>query len=193
MIIRKVYEFENAHVVRGCSTQKCRSSIHGHSYKVELLFSSNYLDNAHMVYDFGLMKLHMKELIDAFDHSITLWDKDDKEYISDMKKHSTRWVQIPCSPSAEQFSRLFFVLIEKLLSQVVMINGERDVKLHSVIAHETDTGYAQCFKEDAHSELMGKIDFNEIIFSDEIKSGWSDKHLYEKLLAGEKFINPDTV
>lgn len=193
MIIRKVYEFENAHVVRGCSTQKCRSSIHGHSYRVELLFSSNYLDNAHMVYDFGLMKLHMKELIDAFDHSITLWDRDDKEYISDMKKHSTRWVQIPYSPSAEQFSRIFFVLIEKLLSQVVMINGERDVKLHSVIAHETDTGYAQCFKEDAHSELMGTIDLNDIIFSDEIKSGWNDKHLYEKLLAGEKFINPDTV
>ena len=193
MIIRKIYEFENAHVVRGCSTQKCRSSIHGHSYKVELLFSSNYLDNAHMVYDFGLMKLHMKELIDAFDHSITLWDKDDKEYIIDMKKHSTRWVQIPYSPSAEQFSRLFFVLIEKLLSQVVMINGERDVKLHSVIAHETDTGYAQCFKEDAHSELMGKIELNDIIFSDEIKSSWSDERLYEKLLAGEKFINPDTV
>jgi 6-pyruvoyltetrahydropterin/6-carboxytetrahydropterin synthase len=193
VIIRKMYEFENAHVVRNCSTQKCRSSIHGHSYKVELLFSSNYLDNAHMVYDFGLMKLNMKELIDAFDHSITLWDKDDKEYIEDMKRHSTRWVQVPLSPSAEQFSRLFFVMIDRLLKQIVMINGERDVKLHSVIAHETDTGYAQCFREDAYSKLMGEINLEDIIFSDEIKDSWNDPLLYEKLLASESFINPDTV
>ncbi len=27
-----------------------------------------------------------------------------------------------------------------------MVNGERDVTLNSVIVHETDTGYAQCFR-----------------------------------------------
>ena len=35
MIIRKLFKFENAHIVRGCSTQRCRASLHGHSYKVE--------------------------------------------------------------------------------------------------------------------------------------------------------------
>ncbi len=77
MIIRKLFKFENAHVVRGCSTQRCRASIHGHSYKVEVLFESKYLDNGQMVYDFGLMKRGMKELIDSFDHGVAIWDGDD--------------------------------------------------------------------------------------------------------------------
>ena len=54
MIIRKLFEFENAHIVRFCSSKRCKSSIHGHSYKVEVLLESKYLDNAGMVYDFGL-------------------------------------------------------------------------------------------------------------------------------------------
>ncbi|MDQ1338507.1 MAG: 6-pyruvoyltetrahydropterin/6-carboxytetrahydropterin synthase [Campylobacterota bacterium] len=193
MIIRKLFKFENAHVVRGCSTIRCRSSIHGHSYKVELLFSSNFLDNGQMVYDFGLMKQNMKALIDSFDHAIAIWNGDEKEYIEDMKKHSQRWVLLPLSPSAEQFSRIFFVLIDRLLSLTTTINGEKEVKLHSVIVHETDTGYAQAFKEDAYSKNMGVVNLDEIIFSDEIKKSWIDSDLFEKMKRGEKFLNPRSV
>jgi len=67
-----------------------------------------------MVYDFGLMKQGMKELIDSFDHAIALWDGDDAEYISDMKKHSSVGCSSP-SLLAEQFSRVIFVMIDKLL------------------------------------------------------------------------------
>jgi 6-pyruvoyltetrahydropterin/6-carboxytetrahydropterin synthase len=193
MIIRKLFKFENAHVVRGCSTVRCRSSLHGHSYKVELLFESNFLDNGQMVYDFGLMKQNMKALIDSFDHAIAIWSSDEKEYVDDMKKHSSRWVLLPLSPSAEQFSRIFFVLIDKLLSLTTTINGEKEVKLHSVIVHETDTGYAQAFKEDAYSKNMGVINFDEIIFSDEIKKSWTDSDLFEKMKREEKFLNPRSV
>lgn len=193
MIIRKLFKFENAHVVRGCSTIKCRSSIHGHSYKVELLFSSNFLDNGQMVYDFGLMKQNMKDIIECFDHAIAIWGGDEAEYIEDMKKHSSRWVLLPISPSAEQFSRIFFVLIDRLLSLTTTINGEKEVKLHSVIVHETDSGYAQAFEEDAYSENMGFIDLNNIIFSDEIQNSWVDKNLFEKIKRGEKFLNPRSV
>lgn len=193
MIIRKLFKFENAHVVRGCSTIRCRSSIHGHSYKVELLFESNFLDNGQMVYDFGLMKQNMKTIIDSFDHSITIWDKDDEEYIASMQKHSARWILLPLSPSAEQFSRLFFVLIDKLLSLTTSVNGEKEVKLHSVIVHETDTGYAQAFKEDAYSKNMGIINIDEIIFSDAIKDDWADNDFWDKIKKGEKFLNPTTV
>lgn len=193
MIIRKLFKFENAHIVRGCSTLRCRSSIHGHSYKVELLFESNFLDNGQMVYDFGLMKQNMKMIIDSFDHAITLWSEDDKEYIDDMKKHSARWVVTPLSPSAEQFSRLFFVLMDKLLSLTTSVNGEKEVKLHSVIVHETDTGYAQAFKEDAYSKNMGTINLDEIIFSDAIKDDWAENNFWEKMKRGERFLNPTTV
>jgi 6-pyruvoyltetrahydropterin/6-carboxytetrahydropterin synthase len=193
MIIRKLFKFENAHIVRGCSTQRCRASLHGHSYKVEVLFESQYLDNGQMVYDFGLMKQGMKELIDSFDHAIALWDGDDEKYINDMKAHSNRWVQLPISPSAEQFSRVIFVMIDKLLWFTKTVNGEKMVRLSSIIVHETDTGYAQCFREDAYSDLMGLIDLDKIVFSDEVREGWSDSLLWNKVKSGETFTNPTSV
>jgi len=111
---------------------RCSKNIHGHSYKVEVLLESNYLDNGQMVYDFGLTKIYIKEIIDSFDHAITLWSRDDKRYIDDIKRHSLRWIELPVSPSAEQFSRVFFIIIDRILKCTVMINGERDINLHSI-------------------------------------------------------------
>ena len=193
MLIRKLFKFENAHIVRGCSTLKCSQNIHGHSYRVEVLLESNYLDNGQMVYDFGLTKLYIKEIIDGFDHAITLWSGDNREYIEDMKRHSSRWIELPVSPSAEQFSRVIFLLIERVLECTTMVNGEREVKLHSIIVHETDTGYAQGFREDAHSKLMGEIKLEDIIFSKEIEKSWSDNNFWKKLLNREMIINPKKV
>ena len=193
MLIRKLFKFENAHIVRDCSTRRCSENIHGHSYKVEVLLESNYLDDGQMVYDFGLTKLYIKELIDAFDHGITLWSSDDASYLEAMKKHSSRWVQLPVSPSAEQFSRVIYLMVERVLACTKMRNGEKEVQLHSIIVHETETGYAQGFKEDAHSELMGKIALEEIIFSEQVKSEWSDPQLWEKLLRKETLLNPERV
>jgi 6-pyruvoyltetrahydropterin/6-carboxytetrahydropterin synthase len=146
-----------------------------------------------MVYDFGLMKLYIKEIIDSFDHAVTLFSKDDKAYTDAMKKHSKRWIELPVNPSAEQFSRVFFLIIDKLLKNTVMQNNEKEVKLHSVIVHETKTGYAQCFQDDAYSKLMGTICLKEIVFSPQVRSEWSDLRMYEKILNGESFTNPKTV
>jgi 6-pyruvoyltetrahydropterin/6-carboxytetrahydropterin synthase len=134
-----------------------------------------------MVYDFTLIKDQVHDLIDAFDHSITLWSKDAPDYLEAMRSHSERWVLIPVSPSAEQFSRLFFRLVDTALSQAVMVNGEADVRLYSVIAHETETGYAQCFREDADNPRMGLIDLNEIEFSPAITSEWREPGIFERL------------
>ena len=190
---KKIFKFENAHIVRGCSSVKCRSSIHGHSYKVEILFESNFLDNGQMIYDFGLMKQNMKALVESFDHAITLWSGDSKEYREDMKKHSSRWVELPVSPSAEQFSRVIYLMIDALLRLTCKVNGEKEVKLHSVIVHETDTGYAQCFKEDAYSEAMGKIALEEIIFSDEVREDFGNANLFEDIKNQKSFTNPTSV
>ena len=193
MIIRKLFKFENAHIVRGCSTQKCSENIHGHSYKVEVLLESNYLDHGQMVYDFGLTKRYIKELIDTFDHSITLWSGDNASYIEDMKKHSTRWVELPVSPSAEQFSRVIYLMVERVLDCTGMVNGERNVSLHSIIVHETETGYAQGFKEDAYSEFMGIINLEDIIFSDKIQKEWTNSNLWNELLEKKLMVNPKKV
>ena len=193
MIIRKLFKFENAHIVRDCSTRRCSENIHGHSYRIEVLLESNYLDNGQMVYDFGLTKLYIKELIDSFDHAVTLWNGDDPEYIASMKRYSKRWIELPVSPSAEQFSRAIYLIVERVLECTKMQNGERNVKLHSIIVHETETGYAQGFGGDAHSELMGKILLEEISFSDQVSLEWSDPALWSKLLSRQDLLSPDKV
>lgn len=187
MIIRKLFEFENAHIVRFCSSKRCKTSIHGHSYKVEILLESKYLDNAGMVYDFGLLKDEIKQIIDSFDHAITLYKDDDEQYLNDMKKHSKRWIMLPVNVSAENFVRVFFVLIDTLLKKTKMINGEQGVNLQSIIVHETRTGYAQGFKEDAYSEFLPKINLQDIEFSKAIQEEWKNKDFYNQL-KDENFI-----
>lgn len=190
MLIRKLFKFENAHIVRNCSSDRCKRSIHGHSYKVEVLLQANRLDHGQMVYDFGLMKGIIKDLIDSFDHAITFWDKDDADYVAACKNFSARWIALPVSPSAEQFSRVFFFLVDAVLKHTNMQNGEGDVTLHSVIVHETDTGYAQCFSEDIENVQMGELSLTEIVFSEQVKSEWAMPNMYDHLKNGDLFDNP---
>ncbi|MBZ7946542.1 6-carboxytetrahydropterin synthase [Campylobacter sp. RM10541] len=193
MIIRKLFEFENAHIVRFCSSKRCKSSIHGHSYKVEVLLESKYLDNAGMVYDFGLLKTYIRQIIDSFDHAITLFNQDDQSYLHEMKKYSQRWITLPVNVSAENFCRVFFILIDALLKQTKMINGEQGVNLQSIIVHETRTGYAQAFKDDAYSDILPKISLNDIEFSPAIKAEWNDIDFYDKLKNSYIFTNPKEI
>jgi len=190
MLIRKLFRFENAHIVRGCTSRRCARSLHGHSYRVELLLEAHALDHGQMVYDFGLLKGGVRELIDAFDHALSFWDGDDPEYIASCQRFSERWVALPVSPSAEQLSRVIFRLVDALLAQTETANGEGDVHLHSVIVHETETGYAQCFREDAFNPRMGAFELAQIRFSAQIRAEWSDSQLFERLLAGERWRNP---
>ncbi len=193
MIIRKLYRFENAHIVRRCTSRRCSRSLHGHSYKVELLFAAPSLDRGQMVYDFGLTKGMIKDLIDSFDHAITLWSDDDPEYLKDMKKWSERWVQLPVNPSAEQFARTIFLLVDRVLEQTEMVNGESEVRLEAVIVHETDTGYARADRQDAYDSTMGPTNLDTILFSERVRQEWRDPTMFERLLAGERFVNPDSV
>ena len=191
MRIRKLFKFENAHIVRNCSSDRCKYSIHGHSYQIELILEAHRLDHGQMVYDFGLLKSSIKDIIDSFDHAICFWDKDDPDYIDACKKFSARWISLPVSPSAEQFSRVVFFWAREILKQTQMQNGETDVKVYSVIAHETATGYAQCFAEDVANEHMGVLKLEDFDFSEQVKQEWSDPQMYQKLLSGETFVNPE--
>lgn len=191
MLIRKLFKFENAHIVRNCTSDRCKRSIHGHSYKVELLLKASKLDHGQMVYDFGLLKGAIKDLYDSFDHAICFWQDDSAEYIQACKTFSARWVSLPVSPSAEQFSRIFFYLAQQVLNSTVTQNGEGDVEVYSVIVHETDTGYAQSFAEDISNEQMGLLALDQIIFSEQIEMEWSDPEMYRNLKSGLKFQNPE--
>ena len=191
MLIRKLFRFENAHIVRNCSSDRCSRSLHGHSYQVEFLLEAEALDHGQMVYDFGLMKGPIRTLTDSFDHAVAFWNKDNPDYVAACKTFSARWISLPVSPSAEQFSRVMFVLADAVLKQTLMRNGEQDVRLYSVIVHETQTGDAQCFRADIDNPRMGLIRLDEILFSDQVRAEWQDPDMYRKLLAGECFVNPE--
>jgi len=168
MLIRKLLRFEGAHIVRNCSTERCAFSIHGHSYQVEVLLQADRLDHGQMVYDFGLMKQEISHIVDAFDHTLVFWDGDTPDYVHFCRQYSRRWISLPVSPSAEQLSRVFFILIEHSLQQTPMKNGEGAIKLSSIIVHETATGYAQCFAEDAHNPQMGLIALSRVLLSPQV-------------------------
>jgi len=184
MIIRKLFKYENAHIVRNCSSERCSHSIHGHGFLVELFFTADKLDNGMMIMDFGLMKGNIKDIIDSFDHALTVWDKD-KDLVEIAKKSSDRYVILPMSSSAEAQAILFFKIIKKMLKKTKFNNGEKNVRLVSVRIHETDTGYAEAFEED-----LKLIDFKlkDIEFSEQIKREWKDSKMWDKLLSKKKYV-----
>ncbi len=170
MLIRKLFSFEGAHVVRHASSHRCAWSIHGHSYRVEIILEADALDYGQMVYDFGLLKgEEVREIIDAFDHTLVFWNVTTPAYVAMCRNHSQRWISLPVSPSAEQLSRVFFVLVDTVMRAMPMRNGEADIKVQSVIVHETATGYAQCFRRDAYNVRMGPIAPVLIKFSDAVR------------------------
>ncbi|NPA12056.1 MAG: 6-carboxytetrahydropterin synthase [Epsilonproteobacteria bacterium] len=190
MIIRKLFKFENAHIVRNCTTRRCSCSLHGHSYTVEVKLSSNFLDKGGMVCDFGIIKYFINDIIDSFDHAITIWSGDDEEFKSFAKKFSERWIELPVNPSAEQFSRVFFIIIDKLLQNIRFNNNEKEVKLHSIVVHETQTGWAECFREDAYNfENMGKIELKDIKFSPQVMKEWK-RNIWDDILQNNEIIPP---
>lgn len=183
MVIRKKFKFCSGHIVRNCSSERCRKSMHGHNYIVEVFFESDKLDNGHMIYDFGLTKGTIKDFIDGFDHCWQMWDKESKDFKKFIKGNSDRWIQMPCSPSAEQYSLMFLFVIDKILKATEFKNGEGEVKVSSVRVHETDTGYAESFRKDL--ELV-KYNLEDIKLSKQVQNEYADSKMYKKLIEASK-------
>ena len=179
MIIRKQFKFEGAHIVRNCTTRRCKKSIHGHSYVVEVFFTSNKLDNGYMILDFGLTKKHIKNIIDSFDHAYSLWKGESDEFKSFFKNNSERWIEMPVSPSAESYSLMFLKFIDLILRNTTFKNNEGNVQVSSVRVHETQTGYAEAFRDDME---MIDLDLNEVVFSPQVIAEWEDSKELQQIL-----------
>lgn len=154
MIIRKLFRFEAAHIVRDCSTDRCKENIHGHSFIVELFLQSDTLDNAGMVYDFGLLKGTVKSFIDAFDHCYLLWTGEAKGFKNFIKNCNKRWIEFPFNPTSETLALFLHKGIQDILDHAPMNNGEGKIKVKSVRLHETATGYAET---EEGEELLNRV------------------------------------
>ncbi len=177
MIIRKKFRFEGAHIVRNCTSQRCRENIHGHSYEVEVFLKSDHLDQGFMVMDFVLLN-NVAEFIHSFDHSYTLWNKEVEEVKEAIYRINTRVAEIPVSPSAEGYALLFFFVINQVISNIRLINGEGNVHLHAVRVHETLSGYAEASAEDLK---LVSFTMKDIRFNEGIKREWKDKAWWNQL------------
>lgn len=171
MEIRKEYSFKGSHQVKNCSSNRCKYSIHGHKYVVELFISSKpnennqILDNGQMIYDFGLTKTSLKDFIKSFDNTYELWNKESEEFKNNIKKINKRWVELPFSPSAESLSIMFLKAANEILNKTITNNGEKELFVTRVKVHETRTGYAEATIEDLKSI---NYEIKDIIFSQSI-------------------------
>ena len=182
MIIRKEYKAESAHVVRNCTSDRCKFSIHGHSSRIEVFLTSNRLDNGQMLVDFGILKNEVKDFIDSFDHAYLIWNKESDEYKKFIDTFSARYISLPCSPSAESLSLLMLYVITNIVDRYNFANNEGDILVTSVRYHETDTGYAEAFISD-----LKWVDYslNDITFSDAIKSEWKNQKWWDIILSND--------
>ena len=177
MIIRKKFRFEGAHIVRNCSSHRCRENIHGHSYEVEVLLKSDHLDKGFMVMDFVLLN-NVAEFIHSFDHSYTLWDKEADNVKEAIYQINTRVAEIPVSPSAEGYALLFYFIIDRIIARTKFVNEEQNVKLHAVRVHETQSGYAEASAEDMS---LVRFTMNEVKFSYGIMKEWKLKAWWNQI------------
>ena len=168
MKIRKLFKFEASHIVRNCSSERCKYSIHGHSYRVEVFLTSDKLDNGQMIYDFGLMKPSVGKFLDKFDHCWHYWNAESDEFKQFVQNTNQRWIELPFSPSAENYAIYFLKAINHILSHSEMKNGEGNVKCVGVKVHETDTGYAESELSDLKWHDYYSLD--DIKFSQELSN-----------------------
>lgn len=175
MLIRKQFKFEGAHIVRNCSSRHCRENIHGHSYIVEVFITSDRLDNGYMVMDFCRLA-QVKEFIDSFDHTYSLWEQEDEEFKQFIHRYNRRVAEIPVSPSAEGFALMFFYVIDRILQHTPRVNGEGNITLHSVRVHETATGYAEAFRNDL---ALVRFDLSALRFSPAIRETWKELRIFQ--------------
>lgn len=142
--VTKMFEFEAAHALYNYDGL-CRN-VHGHSYKLSVtvigdISTDDQSAKVGMVIDFGNLKQIVKpNIIDIFDHSILLNNKEETAYFESEKKLFKRIHIVDFQPTAENMVIHFAAIIKPLLPA--------DIKLYSLKLHETANSFAEWFAED---------------------------------------------
>lgn len=175
MKITKEMKFESSHIVRNAHSTRCKSSIHGHSYKVLATFEARHLDKAGMILDFGILNT-IKNFVDCFDHTHVIWAEDDVDYKTFSKRFSKRWISMPLSPSAECLALTFLQMFRIIIESTELSNGEDlGVNCVSVQVYETATGSATAELKDLgmHSQ-MPDPNVHKIRYSKDVMEDWGE-------------------
>lgn len=145
--ICKMIELESGHLLSK-NLDTCQFP-HGHTRKVELVFSADTLDEVDMVFDFKAVKEMMGAFLDQFDHSISM-NSDDPMFPLFKKAYGERVIAFPSQdPTSENMARLIFTHTKKALKAYIAKGKNaahpiRDcVKLAYVKVWETSTSWAE--------------------------------------------------
>lgn len=132
MKITKKFKFELAHRLVDSYSKKCQS-FHGHSYTAEVTLKGESLDGTGMLMDFGEVKDKFSWIIDAWDHSLMLWDKDPvcQEMLSINQRIKGRFIIVDYNPTAENMAHHLYR---------ELVKAKLPVK--DVLVRETLTGWA---------------------------------------------------
>lgn len=127
--IRKKFKFEMSHRLVSCYSEGCKN-IHGHSYILEVFFTSNTLNKDGMVLDFGEIKNNIIDYINSWDHALILYKNDN--WSSYMQNSDLKYKLLDYNPTAENMCREMYNYIKHIYPQ-----------LSKVRLHETTTGWAE--------------------------------------------------
>lgn len=116
--------FSSAHALRGYNG-KCEN-IHGHNWQVEIIVSSNVLNEIGLVIDFKLLKGYLGEIMETLDHKFL----NDADYFKKI------------NPSAEIIARYVYEELEKIISP----NKDSSIKIERVNVYETPSSMASYYK-----------------------------------------------
>ncbi len=142
--LTKMFEFEMAHALHNYDGL-CRN-IHGHTYKLSVTVigepeQNEQSANLGMVVDFGKLKQIVKpNIVDKFDHSVLLSDKEDTKYFQTENKLFKRIHIVDFQPTAENMVVHFADIIKPILPE--------NIELFSMKLHETSSSFAEWFASD---------------------------------------------
>jgi len=139
----KTIRFEAAHQLERAYSKACVESIHGHSYRVDVVLASRCLNPDLMVLDFGLISKALAQVVEEWDHALILpTSLLHNSELPDCHKV----VEFPCNPTAEVMAAFIFGHVQKALAVEVehgVMSKDNGVRVERVRVHETETSWAE--------------------------------------------------
>jgi len=142
--ITREFTFEMAHVLWNYNGP-CRN-VHGHSYRLFVTISGVPTNNSGnpkngMVMDFADLKnVVQKEIINVFDHTVTVSNNFERKKIDMLKETFGNMVVVDYQPTCENLVEDFAHRIKNLLPS--------GIRLHSLKLYETAKSYAEWVASD---------------------------------------------
>lgn len=109
-----MFKFDSAH--RLMNHRGLCNNLHGHTWKVEFMFSGEVNPSSGMLKDFSALKEALENhVIEDFDHAVLVNDKD-YDLKAFLRGKNMRMVTINGDPTCENLSMLLFSWAEKAVA-----------------------------------------------------------------------------